>query len=235
MKKNSISVSFIVFVLGMAVLGAAFVLLSNLFMFNPFQYIFSCINVSLMYLAFFLPFIYGVLKGNIAASVIGGTVYYRGLMKYCTVSVANIVLGFIAIPLNIAILIQSVALFVFVLWVIMAIAAKGHLESAYRNEEIKKSPVMELRSCGAKLMALSARLDKDNSIRIQSEKIAEDLRYLSPGNTVDEHDLERKMLVVLDGIIKDGYFLSEGSGNVDLLEDKFRDFDVLYRERKNMH
>lgn len=234
MKKNSIAVHLIVFILGVAVLGVAFVLLSNLFMFNLFQYIFSCINVSLMYLAFFVPFISGALKGNVEASVIGGTIYYHGLMKYCTVSVAIIVLGFIAIPLNIAIVIQSVALFVFILWVIMATATKGHLESAHRTGEMKKSSVMELRSRGNKLVALSARLNQSNSIRIQSEKIAEDMRYLSPGNTVDEHDLERRMLTVLDSIIKDSYFLSEGSGNADSLEDKFRDFDVLYRERKNM-
>lgn len=234
MKKNSIAVHLIVFILGVAVLGVAFVLLSNLFMFNLFQYIFSCINVSLIYLAFFVPFISGALKGNIEASVIGGTIYYRGLMKYCTVSVANIVLGFVAIPLNIAIVIQGVALFVFVLWVIMANATKDHLESTYINEEIKKSPVMELRSYGTKLIALSAQLDKGNSIRIRSEKIAEDMRYLSPGNTVDEHDLEHKMLTVLDSIIEDSYFLSGGNGNTDSLEDKFRDFDVLYRERKNM-
>ena len=45
MKKNSITVHFIVFIVGLAVLGVAFVLLSSLFMFALFRYIFGCINV----------------------------------------------------------------------------------------------------------------------------------------------------------------------------------------------
>lgn len=234
MKKKSIAVCLIVFILGLVVLGTAFVLMSPLFIFIPFRYIFACVNVSLMYIAFFVPFISGALKGSMEASVIGGAVYYYGFAIYCIVSVINIVRGFIVISFNIVIVIQSIALFVFILWVVMATVTKGHIESVYRNEEIKKSPVMELRSCGIKLLALSSRLDKGNSIRIQSEKIADDLQYLSPGNTVDEYDLEYKMLIELDSIIKDNYFFSGGSGNTDLLEDKFRKFDVLYRERKNM-
>lgn len=233
MKKNSIAVCLIVFILGLVVLGIAFVLMSPLFIFTPFRYIFACINVVLMYIAFFVPFISGALKGSMEGAVIGGAVYYYGFAIYCIVSIVNIVRGFIVIPFNIVIVIQSVALFIFILWVVMATVTKGHLESVHKKEEIKKSPVMELRNCGTKLLALSSRLDKGNSIRIQSEKIAEDMRYLSPGNTADEHDLEYKMLTVLDSIIKDSYFFSGGNGNTDLLEDKFRQFDVLYKERKN--
>lgn len=234
MKKNSIAVRLIVFIIGLVVLGIAFVLLSPLFISIPFRYIFVCINVSLMYLAFFVPFISDVIKGNVVTAVTSGIVYYRGFIKYCIVSAVNIVLVFTLIPLNAAIVIQSVALFVFILWIVMASITKDHLESVYRDEEIKKSHVIELRSRGTTLAALSSRLDKGNAIRIQSEKIAENMRYLSPGNTEAEHDIEYKMLNVLDSIVKDSYFLSGGSGNEDLLENKFKDFDVLYRERKNM-
>ena len=93
---------------------------------------------------------------------------------------------------------------------------------------------MELRSRSQKLSALAAGLDKGDSIRVSAEKIADNMRYLSPGNTKDEHDLENRMLAVLDSIINDSYFASEGAQPAASLESKLKNFDALYRERKNM-
>lgn len=233
-KREYFAVGLILFILGIAVLAFAFVMLSPLFVYFRGEYIFSCVSVSLLYLAVFLPIVFGSFKGGVATIAASGAVYYKGLTIYGIISIADIVLAFTLIPLSVAIVIQSVAVFVFVVWLLMAIVTKDHIESSLRDEEIKKSPVMELRSRSRKLAAIAAGLDKGSSIRAGAEKIADDMQYLSPGNTDDAHDIERRMLAVLDSIIMDSYFASEEKGSTDSLESKFRNFDALYRERKNM-
>lgn len=233
-KRECYAVSLILFILGIVVLAFAFLMLSPLFENNRAKYIFACVSVFLLYLAVFLPIILGLFKDGISAVAASGAVYYKGLTIYGVISIAGILLAFTIIPLSIAIVIQSVALFIFIAWILAAIVTKNHIESTIHDEEIKKSPVMELRSRSRKLSALASGLDKGNSLRVCAEKIADNMQYLSPGNTADEHDIERRMLAVLDSIIMDSYFVSEGNLFTDSLESKFRNFDALYRERKNM-
>ncbi|MGN1340912.1 MAG: hypothetical protein ACI4WS_11515 [Oscillospiraceae bacterium] len=235
MKKREISVlGLILFILGIAVLAVVFFMLGPLFEDNSSGYIFSCISVLVLYLAVFLPIMLGLFRGGVATAAASGSVYYKGLATYGVISLANIVLALTIFPLGISIAIQCVALFVFVIWIFMAVATKSHIESTLQDEEQKKSLVMELRSKSGRLSALAAGLDKGSSIRVSAEKLAENMRYLSPGNTKEEHDLERRMLAVLDSILIDGYFVSGGYQSPETLEGKFRDFDILYRQRKNM-
>lgn len=233
-KREYHAVSLILFILGIVVLAFAFLLLSPLFENNRAEYTFACVSVSLLYLAFFLPIILYSFKGGVSAAAASGAVYYKGLTLYGVISIADIILEFTVIPLSIAIVIQIIALFVFVVWIAMAVITKSHIESTLQDEEQKKSTIMELRSRSRKLSALAAGLDKGNIIRESAEKIADNMQYLSPGNTADSHDIERRMLAVLDSIIMDSYFVSDGNLPTDSLESKFRNFNVLYRERKNM-
>lgn len=235
MKKRKYSaVRLLLFILGSIVLVFAFLMLAPLFEYKCAQYVFSCVSISLLYLVAFLPALLVSLNEKVAVLAASGAVYFKGMVTYGVISIADIVLAFTVLPLSVAIVIQSIALFIFIVWLFMAIVTKDYIESSLHDEEIKKSLVMELRSRAGKLSALAAGLDKGNSIRVCAEKIADNMRYLSPGNTDNEHDIERRMLAVLDSIIMDDYFVSEGRMPTELLESKFRNFDALYRERKNM-
>ena len=235
MKKSEFSpVRLILFILGIIVLAFAFTMLAPLFEYKQKQYIFACVCVSLLYLAISIPILLISFKGGIAGTAVSGAVYYKGLSIYSVVTVADIALAFTVFPLVIAIVIQAIALFVLIIWLFMAIVSKNHIESSARTEEIKKAPVMELRSKAQRLSALAAGLEKGSSIRTASEKIADNMRYLSPGNTRAEHDLEYKMIATLDSIIADSYFVAGGGTPSASLESKFTDFEALYRERKNM-
>lgn len=235
MKKREYSaVRLILFILGIVVLAFAFLMLGPLFEDNRAQYVFSCVSVSLLYLAASIPIVLGSLRGGVAAAAASGAVYFKGLITYGVITIADIALAFTVLPISVAIVIQAVAFFIFIVWLLMAFVTKNHIESSLRDEEAKKLPVMELRSKSQKLSALAAGLDKGNSIRVSAEKIADNMRYLSPGNTKNEHDLENRMLVLLDSIIMDSYFVSEGGLPTASLESKFKNFDALYRERKNM-
>lgn len=235
MKKNEhLAVRVVIFVAGIVVLGLAFALLSPLFERMIPEYIFACVSVSLLYLAVFLPLLLGSARGGIASLAAAAAVYWKGLAAYFTASVVAIVLAFTFLPLVISIVIQLVALFVFVIWVCLALVAKGHIESTARDEDIKMSGVSALRSKASRLAALAAGLEKGDSMRATAEKIAEDMRYLSPGNTAEAQDMERSMLAALDTILTDSYFISGEKGPTAALESKLKNFDALYRVRKNM-
>ncbi len=234
MKKSYSALRLILFILGIIVLAFAFLMLGPLFENNRAQYVFACVSVSLMYLTFFLPVLLGSFKGGVAAIAASAAVYFKGLIIYSVISIADIALTFTVLPLGAAIAIQAVALFVLIIWLFMAFVSKDQIESSLHDEEIKKAPVMELRNKARRLSALAAGLDKGDSVRARAEKIADNMQYLSPGNTKNEHDIEYRMLAVLDSIITDSYFVSEGGRSAASLESKFKDFDALYRERKNM-
>lgn len=232
-KRNLSTAGLVIFVIGALILILAFLMLSPLFPDKQPQYVFSCISVSLIYLAFFLPTFFGPLRGSAASLAASGTVYYKGLTTYTVISVANIVLAFILFPLAVSVVIQCATLFVLLIWIFMAIVTKNHIDSTTQDEEIKKSVVMQLRSRAAKLTAITAGLDASNDVRVHAEKIAEDMRYLSPGNTAEARDLERRLLTMLDAILMDGNLASGYPAKP--LSDKFNDFDAIYRERKNIN
>lgn len=236
MNKRTFSLAgLIIFIIGVPVLASAFLLLSPFFLDKQAEYIFSCVCVSLIYLAFFLPVFIGSLRGNIAGVAVSGTVYYKGATIYSVITAADIVLVFTFLPIAVAIAAECVALFVLIIWIFMALLTKGHIDNSLRDEEIKKSLVMELRSKSDRLVSMTSVLDKSNTLRVRAEKIAENMRYLSPGNSTEARDLERRLMTILDTILMDGSLTSAEGVPSDPLLNKFNDFEVLYRERKSMH
>lgn len=236
MKKSGFSVAgLIVFIFGAVILALAFFLLAPLFVNSPADYCFSCISVSLVYIMYFLPFFVGSMNSDIATLAVSGTIYYRGVVAYTVVSVVNIILTFLILPLPLSIVIQGVALFILLIRIFAALFTKSHIEYATSSEEQTKSLVMELRSKAARLISLTAGLDRSNAVRVRAEKLAEDMRYLSPGTTAQARELERKLITVLDTILMDGALTSVEPGASEPLLRKFNDFDVLYRERKGIH
>ncbi len=238
MKKNEhLILRFSLFTAGIAVLIAVFFLIGTVPIFKLLweRYIISCVIVMLLYFAAFLPTL--LVSAKLSSSLmVASAVYYKGFSVLAAVSVINIVLMFCAafIPIGINIAVQCAFLFAFVLWAFITASAKGSIDSLGQKENQKKAPVMELKNKARRLLSLAEGLEKDDSVRKRAEKIADDLQYLSPGNTEEEHDIERRMIGILDSIIMDGYFYSQGEPPSASLESKFSTFETVYRERKNM-
>lgn len=226
------------FIGGIAVLIIASFLVGSvpIFKLQPAKYILACVTVIMLYIAAFLPAFLASGNGGTAVNAITWAVYCKGFALLTTVSIANFIVMFkvLTLPVGVNIAVECIAFFVFILWAFMTASAKGVMVSAQRGEDMKKAPVAALKEKARKLASLAEGLDKDDSVRKRAEKIAEDLQYLSPGNTEEQHDLERRMIGVLEGIIMDSYFYSEGELPSPSLESKLKNFDALYRERKNM-
>ncbi len=235
MRKNEyMTAKLVVFFLGLAVLTVIAVVLAPIFVLRLGAYIFSCISIVSAYVAAFLPVLVSRFSGHIASAASGMAVYYRAMSTYATVTVINVaLLLFMILPVGIAIAIQCVALFVFIIWMFLALASTDHIDAVQQEEDEKKSLVVQLRSKADRLTAISSRVDNSNVCKAVNS-IAENMRYLSPGSSDEARDLERRMLVVLDTILMDSYF-SGDAGSLGSLESKLDDFNALYLERKNMY
>lgn len=235
MKKSKLSVIGIVtFVFGILAIVAAFLLLYPFFIFNQEAYIFTFVSALLIYILFFMPMFIAPFRGDAAGIAIGGGLYYKGLSLYTVISVVNIVLAFMLIPLAVSVVIQFVALFVLLLWVFMAQFTKEHIDDSLQAEEAKKSTVMELRSRSSKLIALTSGLESDNPNLVRARKIQENMRFLSPSDTPQAQELDRRLLIQLDTIIRDPLLTSAAGAQPESLKKKFDEFDVLYKERKSI-
>ncbi|MBQ8172102.1 MAG: hypothetical protein IJZ95_08955 [Oscillospiraceae bacterium] len=235
MRKNEYMIPrLVMFFLGLAVLGVIAMVTAPLFLDRIGVYIFTCISVVSVYVAGFLPVLVSRFRGQVASVASGMAVYYKAMSTYAFVTVINIVLLLVMIlPVGISIAIQCVAAFVFLIWVILALVSKDHIDAVQQEENEKKSFVVELRSKADRLVAMTARVD-NSGVRAAVNNIAENMRYLSPGSSAEARDLERRMLVILDTILMDSYF-SGDAGSLGGLENKLGNFNALYLERKNMY
>lgn len=235
MRNNEyMAVKLIIFFLGLAVLAVIAVVLTPIFDLRIGEYIFSCISIVSAYIAGFLPLLISRFRGQVTAVVSGLAVYYKAMSTYAAITITNVVLLLISVlSIGISIAIQCVAMFVLLIWGFLALISKDHIDSVNQEEKQKKSNVIELRSKADRLVAMSSRVD-NNSIRTAVNNIAENIRYLSPGNSKKSYELECRMLIMLDSILIDSYF-SGDEGSLGSLENKLDDFNTLYLERKNMY
>lgn len=230
-KQSNLAAMLAIFVVGLAVLIAAFFLLKPAFVELDLvqQYTFAGICVLTLYLAVFAPLLLGGLNGMPAAVFASGAVYYKALTSYFAITVVAVVLAFLRLPFAVPIVVQLVGVFVFLVWTLAAVSTKGHIEAVQRQENVKKSAVIELRYKSASLSAMAATIE-DKALRGQISRIEENMRYLSPTDSEYAQDIERKMIALMDAIMSDGFF--SGAGDKNALESKLRDFDALYRQRK---
>ena len=224
----------VAFVFGILTIVIAFLLLYPLFGFNQVAYIFTFSSILVAYILFFIPMFIAPFRGDAGGIAVSGGLYYKGLSIYIFVSIVDIVLAFMLMPFALYIIIQCIALFVFLLWVFMAQLAKEHIDGSLQAEEAKKSLIMELRNRSSKLIALTSTLENDNPNLINAKKIQENMRFLSPSDNPEARELDRRLLTALNNIISDPLLASSEGAQSDSLKRKFDEFDVLYRERKSI-
>lgn len=233
-KNNYFAQKLIVFAAGIAVLAVMFILLAPTFEYRQDGYIFSCVVLSTVYLSVFLPVLLVGVGGNVASFFAAGAVYYKAMITYIIVSVIDIVLALTIAPMTLVIVIQCIGAFVFIIWAAAASFAKSHIDNVQQSEDVKKSAVVELRAKAQRLSAMAASCE-NAGLRAAVEKIAEDMRYLSPAASAEAHDMECRMLKALDSMLIDNCFTAQNSGYPDSINQKLKDFELLYAQRKTMY
>ena len=233
-KNNYSSLLLVIFCFGLIIAAAALFLIKGLFADRKCTYIFTCVSVMLVYIAAFLPFITDLISGKTAQLVVSGAVYYKGMSAYAVISAAAVYLAISVIPLKIAIAIQLVALFIFVIYIFMAKITSDKIGSIEDAEIEKKSLISGMRSTAYHLSIMIN--DHDNSkVKEAINRINDDLRYLSPSSSQEAYELESRMSALIDSMISDPFFRSIGVKSSEMLETKFDDFEFLYKQRKNIY
>jgi len=164
---------------------------------------FVWISIGLMYLTFFFPFFFSTFRvGNFSGKIpILGLVWWLGIPLYIVASVAVIILLAVAqiISINIAITIQAVLLFIFIVIIYFAHFASSHAESAAAKEAGKQQYLKQIKP---KAHALLLSIDKFPAQYEKTQKTLkqaiDDIKYIYPVDGGAGDDLELQIMQSLN-------------------------------------
>jgi len=193
-------------------------------------------SIGLMYLIVFLPFFFSAIRvGNFSGKIPAlGLIWWVGIPLYIVASVAVILLLVTAqiIPLNVAIIIQAVLLFIFLVIVFFACFASSHVGKVAAEEAGKQQYLKQIKPKAQILLLsvgkLSGEYEKAQKILQQA---IDDIKYIYPVDGGAGEDLELQIMQSLNivselcgGISTGGYSLS--------LETEAQKLLTLVKERK---
>jgi hypothetical protein len=141
-------------------------------------------------------------------------------------------LRFLTISLNVALVLQSIALFALLLAVYFGIFASSHAGGVAAEEAGKLRPLTEIKNSAALLALKAGALPAEyEETRKSIKKSADDIRYLSPagGNSGAETDL--KILNVIERLNEICDTVS-GGGHSASFEAEAKKLQALVMERK---
>jgi hypothetical protein len=224
---------FILFLLGAGIIALAFYLTrdgNELTGIDKFMWI----SISVMYLFLFLPFFFSVINiGNFSSKIPSMTMVWGGIFLYIPVSVAVILaLKNFAIPLNTALIIQAVLVFLFLIDIYFAYFANSHIQVVAVEESGKLQYVTEMKNKALLLVVKAGSLTgayERNQKRIK--QAAEDIRYFSPVDRGKSMETDLRIINSIENLSQLCGVISEG-GHLDSLDTEIDKLEILIKERK---
>jgi len=232
-KYQALVFRFILFLAGAGIVVLAFFLINGSKELSGSD-MFIWASISGMYLVFFVPFFFSAVNiGNFSAKIPAISMVWTGILLYTAASITLIVLLVRnIIPLNIAIIIQAVLFFIYLINVYFAYFAVSHVKSAAEEVEDKEFYLKKIKSkAGVVLLSvnrLSGEYEKTQKLLKQS---IDDIRYISPVNNDAGSELETGILRSLDSISEIIDAILGGAGNPSL-ENAAIALQQLVKERK---
>lgn len=231
--KNYSAITLLIFIFGVIIVAFALFFIQDLFSDRTGTYVFICISTMLIYVAAFLPLLMNFC-GNISQIITSGTIYYKGMSVFGLMSAVDIFLAIKYIPLTAAIVIELVAVFVFLIYIFMTCVVSDTIGGIDGAEEGNRVAIIEMRKKAQQLSIMAGKVD-NKDVKAAVERINENLRYLSPSGQQEAHKLEGLMSAALDSILSDSYFSLGNAYTTETLEAKFDEFDRLFNQRKNIY
>jgi signal transduction histidine kinase len=196
--------------------------------------IFMWASIGVMYIAFFTPFFFSLITiGNFSVKIPSVTMVWFGIFVYIPVSIGIIVLlQFLIISLNLALILQSVTLFVLLLVIYFGYFASSQVGNVAVEEAHKLQPLAEIKNAAA-LLALRAgslSAEYENAQKL-IRRSADEIRYLSPVDQDRSAQTDGEILSVIKILTELCTGASEG-GHSSLLDDKVKKLESLVKERK---
>jgi hypothetical protein len=219
-------------------MGAGIVLLA-FFLFNrdkelTDRAVFMWASIGVMYLVFFTPFFFSFITiGNFSVKIPSAAMVWFGIFVYIPVSIGIIVLlRFLVISLNLALVLQSVTLFILLLVIYFGYFASSHAGNVAVEEAHKLQPLAEVKNAAALLVLKTGSLtaEYENAQKL-IRRSADDIRYFAPVDQAKSAQTDGEILSVVKNLTELCAAASEG-GHPSSLDDKAKKLESLVRERK---
>ncbi|MDR0464024.1 MAG: hypothetical protein LBG94_02785 [Treponema sp.] len=232
-KYQALIFRFILFLAGAGIVVLAFFLINTGRELNSSD-TFIWTSIGVMYLIFFLPFFFSTINiGNFSAKIPSISMVWTGILFYIAASVIIIVLLIkTVISLNIAIIIQAILLFIYLINVYFSYFAASHISKTAEEEVDKNYYMTKIKSKAGVLLLSVNNLTGEyaNAQKILKQSI-DDIKYISPVDNDTGSGLEANILRLLNSISEIIGSVQGGAQNLQL-ENAANNLQSLVNERK---
>jgi hypothetical protein len=221
------------FILGLGVVALAFFLTTQARELTRID-AFTWVSITLMYLAFFIPFFFSSIRlSSFSGKIPSLLMVWTGIVFYIIASIVVIILlSSYIVSLNMAIIAQAILLFLYAVDVYLALFASDHARRVSVEEDTKQQFVGEIKSKSQFLSLSADRLPPEfENVRAIIKRASEDIQYISPLNDGAGEELELKIIISLNKLAElcDG---ASGGGHPVALAAEANKLQALVRERK---
>lgn len=232
MNKNQIlSFKVILFVIGLLVIGAAFLIVNLPFSEDGISanQKFFWINLAAMYLVFFCPlFFSSISTKNLDSKITSAIGIWISVLIFDTIALILAVLVLAtSFSIKAAAIIELVLFFVCAVFIYFGYFSGNHIENVHSREEKSLGKISEVKNA-FEMLNLKSDLWKDlDGQKAKIKKICDDTKYLSPVDTDEAAKLEQKLVIDANVIAGSHFTAAE-------LDEKITELELLLKQRKLM-
>ena len=235
-KRVSSGFKIFIFLLGIGIIAGAFFLFNHGRETIPAEKIFMWVNIAVLYLVFFIPFLFIRVKtkSTDGTFMLISAAWPKILIFEAFGILLTIVVPVLGFPIRYGIIIEAVIfLFVFY-WIGFGLVAAGHSKEVEEKEEKMMEPIIDLRNA-SQIDAIKVNQieDKCASEVARIRELAENIRYLSPVENASAKELESKLFDELSHISEAIDQVINGAGTSELKK-HIDNAQILYEQRKAM-
>ncbi|MCL2443468.1 MAG: hypothetical protein FWD13_08410 [Treponema sp.] len=232
-KNQSHFIRFLLFLAGAGIIVLAFFLTKGDVVTDKDAFVWF--SISVMYLVLFLPFLVSVISTkNFSSKIPAISLIWFGIPLYIIASVAVIILLAVVhiLPLNIAIIIQSILFFIFLIIIYFSYFAVSRVKSVAAEEAVKQQYITQIKSKANVLLLSVNKLtgEYENTQKILKQSM-DDIRYIYPVNAGAGDELELNILRSLGSLSQHLDSILSGAHN-PMLDKEAVNLQSLVNERK---
>ena len=230
--KQSLFFRVLLFLFGAGIIVLAFLISTSGKELNK-SIAFIWISIALMYLVFFTPFFFSMIRiGNFSAKIPPLALVWTGIIIYIILSITNIILLVNGMSFTKALIGQCGLLFLFLIDVYFAYLASSHVSGVAASEKEKLLHVNELKSKAQMLLLRVKSLPSEyEAVQKMIMTSIEDCRYIYPVDNGAGSALELKIIAALQSIEEICGSISAG-GRPAAFEKTAANLQMLVKERK---
>jgi hypothetical protein len=226
----------ILFLIGLGIVALAFYLINGGSDYTSLsnEDKFMWISIAVMYLFIFFPFFFSsVTIGNFSGKIPSLTMIWVGISLYTPASIVVIyLLKRYSITFNIAVIIQAVFFFLFILNIYFGYFASSHARGVAVEEAGKLQYLTEMKSRAASLALKAGSLSSQyEQVQKALKQSSEDIRYLSPVDEEKSTELDLKIIDSIESLVQFCDAASEG-GHPAAFDLETKELQMLIKERK---